>query len=75
VSPREYEKIVAAYILSNGVTRCPTACAVPTQATITAADRSALARHASKRERGRERRIAARNRWGWTVGVGAPTGE
>ncbi|MBV9863385.1 MAG: recombinase family protein [Alphaproteobacteria bacterium] len=42
-SETEYEAAaVAAFIRARGVTRCPTACAVPTQATIAAADREAL---------------------------------
>jgi len=38
----EYEAAVSAFIRARGVTRCPTACVVPTQATIGAADREAL---------------------------------
>jgi hypothetical protein len=36
------EAAVAAFIRSNGITRCPTACALPTQATPGAAGRVAL---------------------------------
>jgi hypothetical protein len=50
---------IAAYIRARGVTRCPTACATPTQATIPVADRAALARHERARERARQRRMAA----------------
>ena len=38
----EYEAAIAAFIRTKGVTRCPTACALPTQGTITANDRAAL---------------------------------
>ena len=38
----EYEAAVAAFIRRNGVTRCPTACALPTQAAPAAADQAAL---------------------------------
>ena len=41
---------IAAFIRSNGVTRCPTVCAVPTQAAVTAADRQALRRRDDERE-------------------------
>ena len=40
----EYEAAVAAFIRSKGITRCPTACALPTQAAPAAADRAALQR-------------------------------
>jgi len=30
----EHEAAVAAFIRSNGITRCPTACALPTQAAL-----------------------------------------
>ena len=38
----EYKAAVAAFIRTKGVTRCPTACALPTQGTIAADDRAAL---------------------------------
>jgi Peptidase family M23 len=38
----EYQASVAAFIRTKGITRCPTACALPTQGTIAAADRAAL---------------------------------
>ena len=50
---------IAAYIRTRGVTRCPTACAIPTQATIPPADQVALARHGLVRERARQQRMAA----------------
>ncbi len=49
---------IAAYIRTRGVTRCPTACANATQATIPAADQAALARHGVVRERARQQRMA-----------------
>jgi hypothetical protein len=42
------------------VTRCPTACALPTQATVPAADRAALEDYANARARTREKRAPAR---------------
>ena len=41
----EYEAAVAAFIRRNGVTRCPTACALPTQAAPAASDQAALQRY------------------------------
>jgi hypothetical protein len=41
MSQADYEAAVAAFLKTKGVTRCPTVCAVPTQATITEADRAA----------------------------------
>ncbi len=50
---------IAVYIRTRGVTRCPTACAMATQATIPAADQAALAQHGLVRERARQQRMAA----------------
>jgi hypothetical protein len=46
----EDEAAVAAFIRTRGVTRCPTACVVPTQATIGADDRAALHRRWAETE-------------------------
>ena len=46
----EYQAAVAAFIRNKGITRCPTACVVPTQATIGAADRAALEKYAAERQ-------------------------
>jgi hypothetical protein len=51
MTEQEREAAIAAFIRQKGVTRCPTACAVPTQASIAAADRQALSRRAEERER------------------------
>jgi len=37
---------IAEFIRLKGITRCPTACVLPTQGLIAAADRIALERHA-----------------------------
>jgi hypothetical protein len=39
---------IAEFIRSKGITRCPTACVVPTQGAIGAADRIALEQHAAR---------------------------
>jgi hypothetical protein len=56
----EHQAAIAAFIRSNGVTRCPTACALPTQGIIAAADRAALENYAAARSRTRQQKIAAR---------------
>jgi hypothetical protein len=53
---------IAAFIKKHGVKRCPTACAVPTQASVPAADRAALNDYALGRERMRRARAVARIR-------------
>jgi len=49
---------VAEFIRTRGVTRCPTACLLPTQASVAPADQAALARYAETRERRRRDRAA-----------------
>jgi len=56
----EHEAAVAAFIRRKGITLCPTACALPTQGTISAADRAALQNHAAARSQSREQKIVAR---------------
>jgi hypothetical protein len=53
------ENSVQEFIRTRGVTRCPTACAVRTQAVIADTDRVALTAHAAMLERLREIREAA----------------
>ena len=56
------EAAVAEFIRTRGVTRCPTACVLPTQGLVAAADRAALEEHAIERDRIRRARLAARYR-------------
>jgi hypothetical protein len=56
------EAAIAAFIRTRGVTRCPTACATTTQATVTPADRAALERYVQAREQTRRARVAATER-------------
>jgi hypothetical protein len=67
MSQSEYEAQIAAFILRKGVTRCPTACAVPTQASITEADRAALQRRSEQYEAAR----AEKARRGWMRAINA----
>ena len=55
----EYRAAVADFIYVNGITRCPTACVLPTQGTVPAADRAALERYANARALTREKRATA----------------
>jgi hypothetical protein len=56
MSRSEYEAAVAAFILSKGITRCPTACAVRTQGIVSPADQEALRQRADDIEARRGRR-------------------
>jgi 7-keto-8-aminopelargonate synthetase-like enzyme len=59
-SDRGGEAAVAEFIRTRGVTRCPTACVLPTQAAVAAADQAALQEYAAAREQVRRSRAAAR---------------
>jgi hypothetical protein len=56
MSPDEYAAQIADFLRRKGITRCPTACALPTQGTVSAADRAALRRYASLCEMRYEKR-------------------
>jgi hypothetical protein len=62
MSPGEYEAAVAAFIRNKGITRCPTACLVRTQASVPAADRAALERYEAGREHSRRESLAVAER-------------
>jgi len=64
----EQEAIIAEFIRIKGITRCPTACVSPTQASLDAADRTALEEHAIARDRSRRARMAGRARSSWANG-------
>jgi len=53
---------IAEFIRSKGITRCPTACVLPTQGLIAVADRIALEQHAVERHRVHRKRVG--DRWG-----------
>jgi len=61
----EYEAAVAAFLRNKGITRCPTACAVPTQGTVADDDRAALEDYATARARSRRQRRDRRERSLW----------
>lgn len=60
-SGRTNDAAVADFIRRRGVTRCPTACVLPTQASVAADDRAALAEYAEARDRVRRVRAARQN--------------
>ena len=68
-SEHNLQAIIAEYIRTKGVTRCPTACVVPTQASVTEADRVALEEYAIERARQRREKAAARARLFWNIEV------
>ena len=63
----EYQALVTAFIRTKGVTRCPTARALPTQGVIADSDRAALEDYAITRARSRRQRQAARERSFWAA--------
>ena len=71
MSGEEYEAAVAAFIRHRGITRCPTACVLPTQAAPGPADRAALERYA----RTCDAKLSARLRWFASASAAPATGE
>jgi hypothetical protein len=62
IMPENDSEAVAEFIRTKGITRCPTACVLPTQGSVAAADRVALEEHAVARNRLRRAQAAARGR-------------
>ena len=67
VPEKDCEAAVAEFIRTRGVTRCPTACVLPTQGAVAAADREALEAYASLRDQLRRVKIATKMQQFWTV--------
>ena len=67
VSDKDSETEVAEFIRTRGVTRCPTACVLPTQGSVAAADREALGEYAARRADRRRARVAAHARQFWNL--------
>jgi hypothetical protein len=63
MSHHDRDAEIAAFIRTKGVTRCPTACVVPTQGSPSLADQAALAEYAVAREQSLRTKIAT----GWQV--------
>jgi hypothetical protein len=60
MSHHDRDAEMAAFILTKGVTRCPTACVVHTQGSPDRADQAALAEHAVARDQLLRTKIATR---------------
>jgi hypothetical protein len=69
ISEDDCADAIAEFIRTKGITRCPTACVLPTQGRVGAADRVALGEHAVARDRVRRERLAARMRSVWAAGM------
>ena len=59
MSQSEYDAAIAEFMRTKGITRCPTACAVPTHADVKESDRVALRDYSAAKEAARMER--ARN--------------
>ena len=69
MTPKNYEAEIAAFIRTRGITRCPTACAAPTHAAGSTADREALRLRAERLEALRQER--SQHFWARAIGVAA----
>lgn len=67
ISEQDFATAVAEFIRTRGVTKCPTACVLPTQASVASADREALGEYAARRAERRRVRAAARVQQFWAV--------
>jgi hypothetical protein len=67
IMPKNDREAVTEFIRTKGITRCPTACALPTQGLVAAADRTALEEYAFERDRFRRAQTAARWRPSFNV--------
>jgi len=57
MSETEYASAIAEFLSKKNVTRCPTACVVPTRASVTDADRAALRDYDAAREASRQAKM------------------
>ena len=64
MSENEYATAVAEFLRKKGVTRCPTACIVPTHGKVPEEDRAALRNHVAAREAARQEKL---NRYQQTI--------
>jgi hypothetical protein len=58
---------VAEFIRTRGVTRCPTACVLPTHGSVTVADREALEEHVLRQAERRRAKSATRAQQFWNI--------
>jgi hypothetical protein len=69
---KDCEAAVAEFIRTKGITRCPTACVLPTQGSVADTDREALEEYAVRRDHLRRVRVAARAQQYWDIRVSRP---
>ena len=67
VAEKDFATAVAEFIRTRGVTKCPTACVLPTQGSVAKADREALGEYAERRAERRRAKAAARVQQFWAV--------
>ena len=67
ISEKDFATAVAEFIRTRGVTKCPTACVLPTQGSVASADREALGEYAARRAKRRRAKAAARVQQFWAV--------
>ena len=53
MSQNEYDVAIAEFMRTKGITRCPTACAVPTHVDVAESDRAALRDYGAAKEAAR----------------------
>jgi hypothetical protein len=53
MSQNEQDALIAEFMRKKGITRCPTACAVPTHAAVSETDRTALQNYNAAKEAAR----------------------
>ena len=57
MSETEYAKAIEEFLRKKSITRCPTACVIPTRATVGEADRAALRDYDEAREAARQAKL------------------
>jgi hypothetical protein len=62
MSQADYETAIAHFLLTKAVTRCPTVCAVATQATVADADRAAYRDYVAAKEAARLEKVRSLRR-------------
>ena len=67
ISDKQFAIEVAEFIRTKGVTGCPAACVLPTQASVAAADREALGEYVARRAERRRARVAAHAEQFWNI--------
>jgi hypothetical protein len=71
MSKTDYDNAIAQFLLTKGVTRCPTVCVVPTQAIVADADRAAYRDYIATQEAARLEKVRSLRHpippWPWAA--------